>query len=147
MKPPAISLRLVIPDDLPIFFEQQLDPVATQMAAFPSRAREAFMAHWAKIMQDENVLLRTVLLDGQVAGSLVSFVIAGQREVGYWYGRDFWGRGLATRALSAFLLVETRRPLHAYTAKHNTASQRVLEKCAFKLQTEQEDWLVFKLEA
>ena len=147
MKPPAISLRLVIPDDLPIFFEQQLDPVATQMAAFPSRAREAFMAHWAKIMQDDNVLLRTVLLDGQVAGSLVSFVMQGQREVGYWYGRGYWGRGLATRALSAFLLVETRRPLHAYTAKHNTASQRVLEKCAFKLQGEQEDWLVFKLEA
>jgi RimJ/RimL family protein N-acetyltransferase len=142
---PTISLRPVIPDDLPIFYEHQLDQVATQMADFPSREREAFMAHWAKITQDENVLIRTVLEDGQVVGSLVSFVMQGQREVGYWFGRECWGRGLATRAFAAFLLVETRRPLHAYTAKHNIGSQRVLEKCSFKQVSEQEQWLVFVL--
>ena len=85
-------------------------------------------------------------VDGQVVGSLVSFMMQGQREVGYWFGREYWGHGLATSALAAFLLVETRRPLYAYTAKHNTGSQRVLEKCAFKLESEQVQWLVFILE-
>ncbi len=39
--PASVLLRDVIDSDLPIFFEQQLDPVATQMAAFPAMNREA----------------------------------------------------------------------------------------------------------
>src|SRR5207244_9942675 len=35
------------------FFEHQLDAEATRMAAFPSRDRDAFMAHWARIMSKE----------------------------------------------------------------------------------------------
>ena len=141
-----ISLRPVSPEDLPIFYEQQLDPLACQMADFKSRAEEAFMAHWAKIMQDESGLLRTVLdEDGRVVGNMVSFLMEGQREVGYWIGREYWGRGIATRALAAFLSVETRRPLHAYVVKHNLASQRVLQKCAFQLETELEGALIFIL--
>ena len=41
-----IQLRDVIESDLPIFYQQQLDPEATQMAAFPCRSEEAFMTHW-----------------------------------------------------------------------------------------------------
>jgi hypothetical protein len=42
---PGVRLREVIESDLPIFFEQQHDPQANQMAAFPARDREAFMVH------------------------------------------------------------------------------------------------------
>jgi RimJ/RimL family protein N-acetyltransferase len=126
-----ILLRDVQESDLPIFFEHQRDPVANQMAAFPAREREAFMAHWTKIMQDENVILRTILFESQVAGNIVSFEMSGEREVGYWLGREFWGKGIATQALSTFLAQETIRPLYAHVTKHNVASQRVLEKCGF----------------
>jgi RimJ/RimL family protein N-acetyltransferase len=47
--------------------------------------------------------------------------------------RAFWGRGIATAALSAFLSLEQTRPLHAGVAKHNIASIRVLQKCGFKI--------------
>ena len=63
----AVLLRDVTEDDLPVFFEQQLDPVATQMAAFPARDRQAFMAHYAKIRSDETVIIQTILFDGRVA--------------------------------------------------------------------------------
>ena len=89
------------------------------------------MAHWAKIMQDESVILKTILFEGQVAGNVLSFVISDEREVGYWLGREFWGKGIATRALSEFLAQVKERPLYAHVAKHNLASQRVLEKCGF----------------
>jgi len=56
-----------------------------------------------------------------------------EREVGYWIGREFWGKGIATRALSQFLEIEKTRPLCAYVAKHNVGSRRVLEKCGFIL--------------
>jgi len=54
-------------------------------------------------------------------------------ELGYWIGRPFWGRGVATEAVRAFLSEhEPRRPLYGHVAKHNGASMRVLEKCGFK---------------
>lgn len=126
-----ILLRDVTESDLPIFYEQQLDPEANQMAAFPARDEPAFMAHWAKVLADETVVKQTIVCDGQVAGNMVCFGEEGEREVGYWLGRDFWGKGVASQALSQFLDLVQTRPLHAYVAKQNQASQRVLEKCGF----------------
>ena len=140
-------LRDVIDDDLPIFFEQQLDPVATQMAAFPSRARGPYMAHWAKILSDRTLYKQTILFDGQVAGNMVCWEQSGEREVGYWLGREYWGKGIASQALVLFLEVVTPRPLFAHVARHNIASFRVLEKCGFVLSREdpQEDEFILKL--
>ena len=129
----TIRLRDVTESDLPIFFEQQRDPVANEMAAFPARDRVAFIAHWAKIRDDETNILKTVLYDDRVAGNIVSWEHSGEREVGYWLGREFWGKGIATWALSLFLEQVTMRPLHAHVAKHNRASIRVLEKCGFTI--------------
>jgi RimJ/RimL family protein N-acetyltransferase len=44
---------------------------------------------------------------------------------------EFWGKGIATAALSRFLDVVTERPLFGRAAADNTASLRVLEKCVF----------------
>ncbi|MFN8381414.1 MAG: GNAT family N-acetyltransferase [Anaerolineales bacterium] len=129
----TITLRAVIQDDLPIFFEHQRDLEAAKMAAFPSRDWEAFMSHWAKIMAYENVINRTILANEQVAGNIASFEMDGEREVGYWIGREFWGKGIASESLKQFLVQEVRRPLFAHVAKHNTASRRVLEKCGFEI--------------
>jgi RimJ/RimL family protein N-acetyltransferase len=129
----SVLLRDVTETDLSIFFEQQLDPQANHMAAFPARQREAFMAHWAKILIDGTVAKQTILFDGQIAGNIVSFEQSGEREVGYWIGRAYWGKGIATQALAAFLEQVQERPLYAHVAKHNIASRRVLEKCGFVL--------------
>jgi len=131
--PPKIFLRDVVESDLPAFFEHQMDPEAATMAAFPSRDRDAFMAHWAKILADDANVLKTIVYEGQVVGNIVSFEILGEREVGYWIGREFWGRGIATEALDQFLGLEKTRPLYAHVAKRNAASRRVLEKCGFTL--------------
>jgi RimJ/RimL family protein N-acetyltransferase len=131
-----VLLRDVQESDLTVFFEQQLDPEATRMAAFPSRSRDAFMAHWAKIMADETTALQTVLFRGSVAGNVVSWEQAGERNVGYWFGKEYWGQGIATAALSQFLQHVKTRPLHAHVAKHNLASIRVLQKCGFTVSRE-----------
>ena len=127
----TIQLRDVEPADLPLFFEHQRDPEAVAMVAFKSRYRTAFDEHVAKILANETGRKKTIVVDGQVAGHLVSFVRDEKREIGYWLDRAFWGRGIATQALSAFLRLEQTRPLYAGVAKHNTASIRVLQKCGF----------------
>jgi len=54
--------------------------------------------------------------------------------VTYWLGKQFWGTGLATRALSAFLAhANPTRPISACAAKDNIGSLRVLERCGFKI--------------
>ncbi len=124
-----VHLRDVTEADLPVFFEHQRDPDGVRMAAFTSRDLDAFLAHWTKILHDGTTEKRTIVLDGRVAGNVVCFEHAGKREVGYWIGKEFWGQGVATRALEAFLREVTTRPLYAHVAKHNLASIRVLEKC------------------
>jgi RimJ/RimL family protein N-acetyltransferase len=106
------------------------------MAAFPSRNREAFMAHWSKIMVDDSVVIKTIVFNGDIAGNIVCFEQLGEREVGYWLGKEYWGKGVASQALRQFLDVIKTRPLYAHVAKHNIASKRVLEKCGFKIAAE-----------
>lgn len=132
-----VRLRDVTEDDLPIFYEQQADPEANAMAAFPARDREAFTEHWLKVLADDSVSKKTVLFDGHVAGNIVRFEQSGQPLVGYWIGRSYWGKGIATRALSEFLGQVAARPLYARVAKHNVASIRVLEKCGFTVAGEE----------
>jgi RimJ/RimL family protein N-acetyltransferase len=132
-----VELRDTVEDDLPILFRQQADPEASAMAAFPSRDWEAFVAHQAKIAAGPDMLQQTILVDGDVAGDIGSWQAEAERNVGYWIGRSFWGRGVATAALRAFLELETTRPLTAYVAAHNLGSRRVLEKCGFEVVREQ----------
>jgi RimJ/RimL family protein N-acetyltransferase len=68
-----------------------------------------------------------------VAGHILIHAWFGELEVSYWLGREFWGRGIATQALAAFLEVIHTRPLYARAAQDNRASIRVLEKNGFKV--------------
>jgi RimJ/RimL family protein N-acetyltransferase len=127
-----VHLRDVRDDDLVTLFEHQTDPEANRMANFEARDRDAFMAHWAKILRDDSVVVRAIEVEGRVAGNIVSWEHDGERDVGYWIGHDHWGKGVATAALTAFLVELDTRPLHAHVAAHNTGSIRVLEKCGFE---------------
>lgn len=135
----VVLLREVTERDLAIFFEHQRDATANRMAAFTAEDpadRDAFTAHWTKILADDTVTIKTILLDGQVVGHIARFVRFGPGapgEVTYWIGREYWGRGVATEALSVFLDDLTTRPLYARAAKDNVASIRVLQKCGFTI--------------
>jgi len=135
----AQTLRPVDPTDLPTLFEHQADPIAARSAAFPSRDRAAFGAHWKKILADEDVITRTILLGDEVAGNVCSYTLDELRLVGYWVGREFWGRGVATLALTALLVEDPTRPLQAFVLDSNVGSIRVLEKCGFRLDVERSD--------
>ena len=132
----TVTLREVTQEDLPIFFEHQLDAEATQMAAFPSRDRDAFMAHWAKIMNKETNqtgILNTILADDTVAGNVVYWEAAGEPNIAYWLGKTHWGKGIASAAVAQFLTKIETRPVYAHVVKHNFGSIRVLQKCGFQL--------------
>jgi RimJ/RimL family protein N-acetyltransferase len=133
-----VTLRDIEPSDLPIFYEHQLDADASRMAAFPSRDRAAFDLHWTtNVLGNSAAIKQTILVGDQVAGNIGSWPQDGLRFVGYWIGKEHWGRGVATQALASLLRIVTERPLHAHVATHNVASIRVLEKCGFQLDREE----------
>jgi RimJ/RimL family protein N-acetyltransferase len=132
----GLTLREVQDEDLPLLFEQWADPVAADMAAFTApdhMDRDAFERRWSRLRSDETVLTRVIVVDDEVAGTIGSWGEPGEREVTYWIGRSYWGKGIATGALTDFLAVERSRPLHARVAFDNVASRRVLEKCDFRV--------------
>jgi RimJ/RimL family protein N-acetyltransferase len=128
-----VRLRDVQEPDLEVFFEQQHDPEAVLRSKVPPRDRAAFMTHWAtKVLGEPTVLVQTVTVDGEPAGSVVAWWKEGRRFVGYWFGRRYWGRGVGTQALILFLRREKTRPLYADPFSGNTGSVRLLENCGFR---------------
>ena len=131
-----IQLREVQASDLDVFFQQQADPLANQMAAFTRkdpRDRSAFDQHMERVLQDASIAVRTILLDGSIVGSILEYVDDGAPQVSYWIGREHWGKGIATSALALFLPLLTERPVFARVAFDNVGSLRVLEKNGFAI--------------
>nr|WP_221377321.1 GNAT family N-acetyltransferase [Actinoplanes polyasparticus] len=127
-----VRLRPVRIGDIGTFYDHEQEPEAQRRANFTARERPEFVTHWiTRILGDPAVGARTVLAGDAVAGNVVSWNQNGRREVGYWLGRAFWGRGVGTRALTQYLDIETARPLHATADVGNTASIRLLERCGF----------------
>jgi len=134
-----VLLRDVRESDLLIFFEYQQDPAANYMAAFTIRDptdKGAFAAHWKRILSEDTVLVKTIVFERNVVGNVAKFIDKefGKPEVTYWIGKEYWGMGLATKALSKFLAdVIVARPIYGRAAKDNVASIRVMEKCGFRI--------------
>jgi RimJ/RimL family protein N-acetyltransferase len=131
-----VALRPVHDSDLPVFFRQTNDPESLHMAAFTHEDpadRDAFDAHWKRIRARDDVLNRTILVDGDVVGSVAVYGEPDEREVTYWIDRAYWGKGIATAALRDLLAEAPERPVHARVAADNAGSRRVLEKCGFRV--------------
>lgn len=132
----VIALRLVEDADLDALFGQMRDPEAVAMAAFTAEDpddRHAFDAHMAWVRSSPDVTLRAITCDGQLVGSVASFVSGDQTEVTYWIDRPAWGGGIATQALELLLKLVPARPLHARAASDNIASLKVLQKAGFDI--------------
>jgi RimJ/RimL family protein N-acetyltransferase len=107
----------------------------------PYTLRDA--AEWIAIaMADPRGQILAIEVDGVIAGGIAVEPHEGERMgtalFGYWLGRAYWGRGIATEAarmLSDFALQRgDLRRLEATVFAPNTASAKVLEKCGFTLE-------------
>lgn len=134
----SVILREVVDSDVAQFFAHLRDPEAASMAAITDddpNDQHSFEARWAKLRRSPEVTARTIELeeDHTVVGHILSFPDEGQHRVSYWVGREHWGRGIATAALSAFLEQLPQRPLYARAPRHNEAAVVVLKRNGFHL--------------
>lgn len=129
-----LTLRKTEPADLLAFFQFQLDEEANYLAAFTSKDptdKEAYIEKYTKHMNDPEITMQTILIDGTIVGSIARFEMHGDSEVTYWVDKNYWGKGIAATALQNLLAIEKKRPVFGRTAYDNLGSQGVLEKCGF----------------
>jgi RimJ/RimL family protein N-acetyltransferase len=130
-----IELRNTTENDLETLFVFQLDKDANYLAAFTSKDpadKTGYMAKWSRLLSDSTVNMQTILVNNEIAGSVVKYEMDGKAEITYWIDKNFWGMGVATSALEKFLIIENVRPIYGRVAFDNFGSQRVLEKCGFE---------------
>ncbi len=120
--------------ELDTLFYIQMNEEGNYLAAFTSPAsakRDSYIEKHSKFLSDPTIRQRTIKIGGKIAGSIAKFMMQGEAEITYWIDRNFWGKGVATAALKAFLLEEKTRPLCGRVAFDNYGSQKVLEHCGF----------------
>ncbi|CAN5514006.1 GNAT family N-acetyltransferase [soil metagenome] len=131
-----VRLRPVVDADFDRLFELESDVEGADMIAFLPREpgdRAAFETHWTRITADPDLFTWVIEADGVFAGYAVSFLMDGERQVGYWIVRELWGRGIASAALAALVAEVPERPLWGSTVSDNHGSQRVLLNAGFVL--------------
>lgn len=129
-----IKLRPTEISDLDFLFQFQLDKEGGYLAAFmpiDPTDKTAYLDKHTKLLDDPTVNNQTIVIDNTIVGSIAKFVIEGGAEITYWIDRNFWGQGIATKALKEFLAIETTRPISGRVAFDNFGSQKILEKCGF----------------
>ncbi len=130
----GIKFRKTEVDDLEFLFKFQLDKEAMNLAAFTPKDpadKSAFISKYTKLLSDPTVNNQTIIIDNIIVGSIAKFEIDGKAEVTYWIDKNYWGKGIATKALEYLLTIENTRPIIARVAFDNIGSQKVLEKCGF----------------
>tara|TARA_R110002072_G_scaffold248404_1_gene407424 strand:- start:408 stop:887 length:480 start_codon:yes stop_codon:yes gene_type:complete len=126
-----VELREPRNEDFETVFALTQNPVANEMAKVLPRSREDYETQWAQMLHGEGTVTRLIECDAQIVGCINSFPFDRETQVGYLIAQEYWGKGIGTRALLAFLEVENTRPLFAHVAKSNTGSRRMLERCGF----------------
>jgi RimJ/RimL family protein N-acetyltransferase len=109
-------------------------------AQFPYPYTRADAEAWvASVVQDSPPKSYAIEAGGSFAGSVGAYPQRGEHRgcaiFGYWLGRAFWGRGIATdaaRTLARYALGDGGlRRLEATVFAPNAVSARVLEKAGF----------------
>ena len=121
---------------------------------FPSPYTRADADAWVRIaMADDPPRFFVIEVEGEHAGGIgldpsSSAELVGVAHIGYWLGRRFWGRGIATdaaRALARYAFdARAIRRLETTVYVPNAASARVLEKAGFTLEGRLRSWLTLR---
>lgn len=136
-----LLLRPLVPDDAPV-----LAPLINNKKVWDNLrdfiphpyTEEDARAFIASAQHPSPPLTFGIQTEGRLCG--VIGLVPGQdihrctAEIGYWLGEDFWGRGIATKAVKCITDHGFERGfarIHAGVLAYNLASMRVLEKAGY----------------
>lgn len=145
-----LELKLVCESDVMGRFEilSQYPNIADYMTFLPPNSVEMVRDHYASLQagfEKNQAVAWSLFVDNSLSGTIsIEDICEMMRswenrsgELGYWLHPDLHGRGLMTEAMKAVMSFGFERlNLHKLNIEHfdpNIASQRVIEKCGFRL--------------
>lgn len=147
-----ITLRKYKLSDLNRLCELFIDDAVLDNLAVPMKAKDLSKKDEEKWLQetiqgydDKNPASYNlaIIVDGKLAGSIGTHHVDykdKKTEIGYWIGKQYWGKGIMPQAIKKFVKdIEKRFGFEIIIAtpfSHNKASQRVLEKAGFEFKEE-----------
>lgn len=110
---------------------------------FPSPYTRRDALDWIELVNNSNPKINFAIdVEGRVVGGIglmmQTDVARVSAEIGYWLGKEYWGKGIMTKAVSgmsewAFRNFPITR-LYALVFDFNESSAKVLEKCGYQLE-------------
>jgi RimJ/RimL family protein N-acetyltransferase len=138
---PAVRLALLVPRFAPALQPLAEDPAVGETSSiptpYPPDGAATFIAQtMARRTRGEEYAFAILLGDELVGTCGLASVKDRAAEMGYWVGRPFWGRGVATEAARLALKYAFARlrleEVFAHTLVRNEASSRVLTKIGMR---------------
>lgn len=135
----TLRLRPISLFDVPMIVELANDwEVASMVSRLPFPYEPRHAEQWiSEIEQHRREDVWAIECEGYFAGCVgYNRSSISHGELGYWLGKPFWGRGLATRA--AWQIIShgfASEPFHHFTASYfldNLRSKKVLERLGFQ---------------
>lgn len=133
-----LTLRPLTSDDAPRIAELAGEwEIASMTGRIPYPYSSQDALHWVTGLA-EGEIVYGITLKGELIG-ICGYTPdgGGVAEVGYWIGREYWGKGYATEAARELINSGFRRGgIRRFTCSHfveNEMSQRVIAKLGFRL--------------
>ncbi len=141
---PRLTLRPFAASDAADFQRLAGDwDIARMTSDIPNPLDEAGARHWLTPATEEQRF--AICRDERLIGGVGTFRRpSGIGELGFWLGKAWWGRGLATEAASTVIAYGLATEAYtSFSSSHfedNPASRRVLEKLGFEPAGQGEIW-------
>ena len=134
-RPLQIDLRPWRDGDAPRLAEiLNAPPVLANLAAtMPYPYTQEHAADFISRAQQPGMMQCAICTNGEVVGNIGAVDRGPEIELGYYIGREYWNKGIATRALALFLqkLRPLGKPISAHVFAFNPASAKVLYNNGF----------------
>lgn len=148
-----ISLRVLDVSDIDDFMVWASDDRVTRFCSFDSYTSKEDGINYIKNTVSHHPWLRAICVNNRPVGAISVTANSGndkcRGELGYVVAADYWGKGIATKAVK--MVANTifdewphLERLEALVAVDNVGSQRVLEKAGFKREGVLRKYLILK---
>ena len=104
-----------------------------------------FLPHYDRLITSDKIKIFVIRWNGHVAGAIEVEVNQDNYFVGYWLGKKYRGKGLASAALQSILegSAYANKPIVSRADEKNKKSQAVLERCGFKEISREDNWIYY----
>lgn len=141
LETPRLILRPWREEDAEALYRYASDPLVGPAAGWSAHTDiECSRRTIREVLSEEGIFAVTLRDSGEAVGSIglhrtTAPGYDGEREIGYWIGRPYWGQGLIPEAVAAMLehafSVKSRSRIWCAHFEGNNRSRRVMEKCGF----------------